>query len=69
MKLLYQRKLFIPVTFLIRKVTLYLPPFNENLPLETLDTLKFAEEGGKTTITAIVAPAASETEEGSENFW
>ncbi|SDQ92329.1 SRPBCC domain-containing protein [Virgibacillus salinus] len=43
-------------------------PFNENWPLETLNTLTFTENGGKTTLTAIVAPAASATEEELKTF-
>ncbi|WP_188455735.1 SRPBCC domain-containing protein [Virgibacillus oceani] len=43
-------------------------PFNENWPLETLNTLTFKEDGGKTTITAIVAPGASATENERKTF-
>lgn len=43
-------------------------PFNENWPLETLNTLTFTEDGGKTTLTAIISPAASATEDELKTF-
>jgi uncharacterized protein YndB with AHSA1/START domain len=34
-------------------------PFNENWPLETLNTITFIEDKGKTTVTAIVNPVSA----------
>nr|WP_143414551.1 SRPBCC domain-containing protein [Halobacillus massiliensis] len=38
-------------------------PFNANWPLETLNTLTFTENEGKTTVTAIVTPISAAKEE------
>ncbi len=38
-------------------------PFNANWPLETLNTMTFIEDEGKTTVTAIVAPVSATKEE------
>ncbi|MFG6147403.1 SRPBCC domain-containing protein [Halobacillus sp. B23F22_1] len=38
-------------------------PFNDNWPKETLNTLTFTEDEGKTTVTAVVAPVTSAEEE------
>jgi uncharacterized protein YndB with AHSA1/START domain len=42
-------------------------PFHENWPMETLNTITFIEEEGKTTLTMIVAPV-SPTEEEVKTF-
>ncbi|WHZ02710.1 SRPBCC domain-containing protein [Neobacillus sp. YX16] len=42
-------------------------PFHENWPMETLNTITFNEEEGKTTLTMIVAPG-SPTEEEVKTF-
>lgn len=43
-------------------------PFNENWPLEILNTMRFHEDKGKTTLTAIIMPAVSATEEELKTF-
>ncbi|QGH36144.1 SRPBCC domain-containing protein [Gracilibacillus salitolerans] len=38
-------------------------PFDENWPLETLNTMTFTEDEGKTTLTAVITPASATEEE------
>jgi uncharacterized protein YndB with AHSA1/START domain len=42
-------------------------PFDANRPLETLNTLTFIEDKGKTTLTTIIVPV-SPTEEENKTF-
>ncbi|PWU70291.1 SRPBCC family protein [Gracilibacillus dipsosauri] len=38
-------------------------PFNENWPLETLTSMSFMEDGGKTTVTVTLAPVSAAEDE------